>query len=346
MATDTNIDLRNAYYEEFHSHGDDHKTIKMKRREFIETNTKLIMTLPFLGFGPTSIDKLMNENIYKLQIGKFQCTIYKDLMFKYLAKDYFINADKQELNEYLKKYQISEDNIPSPYISMLLQDGQKKILVDSGIGFSEKPINFRGKEFVLKGQLSKLLKEEGIDRNEITDVIVTHFHPDHIGGIYSSEKKLNYPNAKFHFHEKEWDFWHSSKSNNQPPLFKYFIEENITPLKNGNVNLIKDDFQEICEGVKTVNAEGHTAGQIGLIIGDETEQLLYISDAFLHPIHMERLDWQTNFDSDHEKAKSSRKKLLDLAYSNNMKVNAFHFDFPGMGRIDKEKQHWKWIYEK
>ena len=288
----------------------------------------------------------MNENIYKLKIGKFQCTIFKDLMFKYLAKDYFINAEKNELETYLNQYKISPENIPSPFISMLLQDGKRNILIDSGIGFSEKPTVFRGKEFVNKGQLSNLLKENGIDKNKITDVIITHFHPDHIGGICTSEGELNYPNAKFHFHQKEWDFWYSTKSDNQPPIFKFFIEQNISPLKNGNVILIRDDFQEILEGVKSVNAGGHTEGQIGLVIGDDTEQLLYISDAFLHPIHIEKLDWQTNFDSDHKKAKSTRIKLLELAYSNNMRINAFHFDFPGMGRIEKEKQNWKWIYDK
>lgn len=287
----------------------------------------------------------MNENIHKLKIGRFQCTIFKDLMFKYLAKDYFINAERNELDNYLNKYKVLPENIPSPYIAMLLQDSERNILIDSGIGFSEDPIVFRGKEFVLRGQLSNLLQENGIDRNKITDVIITHFHPDHIGGICTSEGKLNYPNAKFYFHEKEWDFWYSSKSDNQPPLFKFFIEQNITPLKNGNINIIKDDFQEICQGLKSVNAEGHTEGQIGLIIGDDNEQLLYISDAFLHPIHIEKLDWQTNFDSNHKKAKSTRIKLLELAHSNNMKINAFHFDFPGMGRIEKEGENWKWIYE-
>ena len=269
----------------------------------------------------------MNENIHKLKIGKFQCTIFKDLMFKYLANDYFINADKSELDSYLNKYRIEQESIPSPYIAMLLQDGKRNILIDSGIGFSEKPIVFKGKEFILKGQLSNLLKENGIDKNKITDVIITHFHPDHIGGVCTSKGDLNYPNAKFHFHQKEWDFWHSSKSDNQPPLFKFFIEQNITPLMNGNVNLVRDDFQEILEGIKSVNAEGHTEGQIALVIGDVDEQLLYISDAFLHPIHMERLDWQTNFDADHKKAKSTRIKLLELAHSNGMRINAFHFDF-------------------
>jgi len=82
-----------------------------------------------------------------------------------------------------------------------------------------------------------------------------------------------------------------------------------------------------------------------LIIGNQNDQLLYISDAFLHPIHIEKLSWQTNYDLDHEKAKNTRLKLLDLADNEGMKINAFHFDFPGIGTAQKENMNWKWVYE-
>ncbi len=286
----------------------------------------------------------MEEEIFKCNIGGFRCTIFKDLMFKYQAKDYFINADKNELNSALNRYNIAPENIPSPYIAMLLEKGNQKILVDSGIGFSEEPIVFKGKTFVLKGRLQQLLAKANINTGDITDVVITHFHPDHIGGVHTSDGELVFKNAKFHLHQNEWDFWHTSKSDAQPPLFKFFIEKNITPLKNGNLNFITQDYQQICDGIISVNAEGHTAGQVALIIGDKNEQLLYISDAFLHPLHMERLDWQTSYDLDHKKAKQTRIKLLELAHKESMKIHAFHFDFPGLGFAERNGEQWKWIY--
>ena len=86
----------------------------------------------------------------------------------------------------------------------------------------------------------------------------------------------------------------------------------------------------------------YTPGQIALIIHSENEYMLYISDAFLHPLHIEKINWQTNYDMDHAKAKQSRVKLLELAYKDNMLVNAFHFDFPGLGRIHKFENNWTW----
>ena len=55
-------------------------------------------------------------------------------------------------------------------------------------------------------------------------------------------------------------------------------------------------------------------------------------------------DWQTNYDSNHENAKQSRIKLLDAAYKEGMLINAFHFDFPGLGRIEKAGNNWIWKY--
>lgn len=302
-------------------------------------------SIPLIDLQPLQLD-FMNTEIYKCNIGEFQCTIFKDLIFTYKAKDYFINAPpEQELKQALDSYKIDSEKIASPYIAMLLQKGNQKILIDSGIGFSQEPIVFKGNSFVLKGRLQQLLDKEHIATTDITDVIITHFHPDHIGGLFSSDGTLLFKNATFHMHQKEWDFWHSSKSDSQPPLFKFFVEKNISPLKKENVQLIAQDYHEICEGgVVAVNAEGHTAGQIALIIGDKEEKLLYISDAFLHPLHMEKLDWQTSFDLDHSKAKKTRNKLLQLAHTERMKINAFHFNFPGLGFAEKNGANWKWVY--
>jgi glyoxylase-like metal-dependent hydrolase (beta-lactamase superfamily II) len=301
---------------------------------------------PFLHLAaPKLLGSLFDshEEIAKINIGKINCTFFRDTMFKYLAKDYFINANPDELNQSLAKYNITPDNIPSPFIALLLQTNERKILIDTGIGFMEKPLIFRGNSYMFKGKLSGLLQQQGIKKEDITDVIISHFHPDHIGGIFN-EQQINFPNARFHLPEEEWAYWHSAKSEGQPALFRFFIEKNITSLQEGNLRLFKGDFVELVPGVTAVKAEGHTPGQIGLIVHSQKDHLLYISDAFLHPLHIERLDWQTNYDWDHKKAKQTRIKLIDLAHKENMLVNAFHFDFPGLGRIEKKSANWTWNY--
>lgn len=320
----------------------------MRRRQFLKSSGTLLGALPLININQFSfLDKkfAIVDEVVKIKIGKISCTIFRDLMFKYLAKDFFINANKDDLDQSLNKYHLAPDNIPSPFIAVLLEYDDKKIFIDTGIGFLEEPLLFRGESYVFKGRLHQLLQQEHIKTEDITDVIITHFHPDHIGGISNHDGKLNFPNARFHMHEDEWNFWHASQSDNQPPLFKYFIEKNITLLKDLNLNLCKGEFAELLPGITAIQTDGHTPGQIALNINSGSEHLLYISDAFLHPLHIEHVDWQTNYDFDYEKAKQSRIKLLELAYKNNMLVNAFHFNFPGLGRIDKIENNWAWNYE-
>lgn len=321
----------------------------MKRREFIKLNSGLAFTLPFaaaMNHLETSKPKIMDYDTYTCKIGKYSCSIFKDFMFKYEGKDYFINASEEEIKKELARYHQTTDNIPSPFIAFLLEDGEEKILIDTGIGFSKDPFIFRGNTYQFKGRLMEILEKENIDKKGITHVILTHFHPDHIGGIYDDSGKINFPNAKFIVHEQEWNYWYSSKSDHQPPLFRYFIEKNVLGLKHLNLAFIKGEEQEILPDITAIQTPGHTPGQIALSIASGKEKLLYISDAFLHPLHMEQINWKTNYDLDHDLAKASRKKLLELAYSENMAINAFHFEFPGLGKVDKWGNSWKWIYHK
>jgi glyoxylase-like metal-dependent hydrolase (beta-lactamase superfamily II) len=316
----------------------------MQRRQFLTSATTFLGAIPFLpitNFPPVATIDTPKTNKVEFKVGKINCTIFRDYDFQYQAKDFFVNAGEAELNNALKNYNVSADNIPSPFIAVLLQIDRRKILIDTGVGLADEPVNVRGTSVFFKGELSNLLEANNVKKEEITDVIITHFHPDHIGGIFT-RTSLNFPNARFQMHEDEWNYWHSSRAEAQPAQFKTYIQNNITKLKDGNLNLIKGDFVNISDGITIVKCDGHTPGHIGVIIHSGKEHLLYISDAFLHPLHVEKIDWQTNYDLDQELAKRSRIKLFELASKEDMLVTAFHFEFPGLGRIDKLKDKWTW----
>lgn len=301
--------------------------------------------IPFLDFSSFLLPDLFstsNPEIAKLKIGRCECLIIRDNIMNYTAEDFFLDVPPEELLAGLKRYNIQPENMPSPFIGILLKYDDRIVLIDTGIGFAENPVMMGEHPFEKKGKLQQLLSSENIKNEEITDVIITHFHPDHIGGIYSENKQLNFPKAQFHMPKEEWDFWHSSKAENASPFFKFFIADQITPLKEENLHLFSGDFTEILPGVTSVEAFGHTPGHIAVDVHFDNEHLLYVSDAFLHPLHIDNLHWRTGYDMDHEKARESRIKLLDLAQRENMVVSAFHFEFPGLGRIEKAGNNWKW----
>lgn len=299
------------------------------------------------GSVSTHLSRLLTlgqmKDTHTFQVGDFNCTVFKDLLFKYQGAHYFLDVDEEVISKSIQPYGHSSDNILSPFVSLLLERDDQRILIDTGVGYRENPLEFQGNKVHFLGQLAKLLARSDVDPRTITHVILSHFHPDHIGGNCHEEGDSQFPHAQFIAHQDEWDFWTGSKAKALPPLFNLFIDEHIIPLKNGNLRLVSGMEVDILPGIHAIQIPGHTPGQIALHIESKGENLLYISDAWLHPLHIAHLDWRTIYDLDHEEARASRLNMLELAFHENMMVQSFHFDFPGLGRVDKVGQDWKWI---
>jgi glyoxylase-like metal-dependent hydrolase (beta-lactamase superfamily II) len=134
------------------------------------------------------------------------------------------------------------------------------------------------------------MQAEGITPGEIDTVILTHGHPDHIGGNTVSDGRPAFPNAWFVIWKDEWDFWTSDLEElkgeeHVKELLVSFTRRNLPPIQD-QFYLI-DHEMEIVPDIQALAAFGHTPGQIAVPISSGSEHLLYISYAALHPIHVE-----------------------------------------------------------
>jgi glyoxylase-like metal-dependent hydrolase (beta-lactamase superfamily II) len=195
------------------------------------------------------------------------------------------------------------------------------------------------------GKLVQNLKAVGIAPEHIDTVILTHGHPDHIGGNTNSEGKLTFPDARYVMWKGEWDFWTSGQA--ETKLDEHvrerqlkFARKNLPPIQ-GRLKLV-DRETEITPGIRALAAPGHTPGQMALAISSRGKQLLCVSDVVLHLIHLEQPEWCAGTDFSPQQVVATRRRLLKRATTQNALVLAFHFPFPGLGHVMRKGEAWQW----
>ena len=115
---------------------------------------------------------------------------------------------------------------------------------------------------------------------------------------------------------------------------------NLPPLRD-QLDLVEGET-EIVPGVRVIPAPGHTPGQVAVAVHSAGEQLLYIADAALHPVHLAQPGWYAAVDIAPEQALISRRRLLETAEVEGTMVHAFHFPWPGLGHIVPKGDAWRW----
>ena len=287
----------------------------------------------------------MNTDIYRFKLGDFQCIAVSDGTHTYAPPTFpppaiflFANAPRERLEQTLREHNLYPEQWAewvSPYICLAVNTGQHQVLVDTGAdGLGPNT-----------GKLVQNLKVVGIAPEDIDTVIITHGHPDHIGGNTDSEGRPTFRNARYVMWHDEWHFWTSEQAETKldehvREVLLKFARKNLPPIQ-GQLELVNHET-EIVSGIRALAAPGHTPGHMALAISSRGEQLLCVSDAVLHPIHLEQPDWYSAVDFAPEQVVATRRGLLKRAAAEKALVLAFHFPFPGLGHVSQSGDTWQW----
>mgnify|MGYP001454692183 CR=1 FL=1 len=210
----------------------------------------------------------------------------------------------------------------------LIQSGDRNLLVDAGCRELFGPTC---------GFIQDALTEAGVSTNEITDVFLTHLHPDHIAGTLNTDGSAVFNNAQMHIVDKEHDFWVGENFD--------AVEVNgadWASLAKGVINAYKDrlnilsEGKEIISGVNIVAIPGHTPGHSGFRVDSGNESLMHLGD-ILHLQNLQLIDpnVSTVFDIDYDRALASRKRVLDMVSSDKNLCTSGHWLTPKFGHIER-----------
>jgi glyoxylase-like metal-dependent hydrolase (beta-lactamase superfamily II) len=217
----------------------------------------------------------------------------------------------------------------SSYRCYLVRSEDRTVLVDTGMGPAGSPLS---ETLGLAGGLMGALEAAGTRPDDIDVVVLTHLHPDHVGGNLRGDA-LAFPRARYIVPQADWTHFHLPEVQAHFPFA--FVEQTITPLERlGALELITGEHAVTGE-LTVIPTPGHTPGHSSLRIESGGVRALLIADALLHPAQVTEPDWISMFDVDPEQERRTRRALLDQLESERLVFSASHFPEPVFGRVDR-----------
>jgi glyoxylase-like metal-dependent hydrolase (beta-lactamase superfamily II) len=268
--------------------------------------------------------------IYRYKIGSYELTaLYDGIWYRPITDKFIRNASFADVEQALDEAFMPHDKLATPFTTLIVNTGKKLVLIDTGTGGQIAPS---------AGVLRNNLAAAGIDPKAVDQIVISHFHPDHINGIKDKDNALIFPNAELMVPAPEWAYWVDDANLSAAPAdlkITFFNQRRIFSDIAKQVTQFQPG-KEVAPGVVTLPAPGHTPGHTVFAIHSGEHSLLVLSDTAQHPaIFARHPDWQAAFDIDGAEAIATRKRIFDRAAADRMLVTGYHFPFPACGHLIK-----------
>ena len=214
--------------------------------------------------------------------------------------------------------------ITTPVNAFVLDDGSQVILIDAG-GSAALSSSM--------GKLTSSLKMSGFDPKDISVILLTHLHPDHIGAL-AQNGEMVFPNAQVFAPTAEAAHWLAADRNGSEMPFYQGASVALAPYqKAGQFHTFTPNSAPV-PGIQTLSISGHTPGHSGFRVRSGGESLIFWGDV-VHNLALQFADPQisVDFDLDMSKARQARAKALQDAARTGEWVAGAHLPFPGIGQV-------------
>lgn len=229
------------------------------------------------------------------------------------------DVGSQPVADALRQAGAPTDRVTLSVDALLARMPGRLVLLDTGLGPK------------VGGVLIASLAKAGIRPDEITDVLITHAHPDHVGGLATADGALAFPHALVHMSAAEWT---SMKAHGDAALVR-LISPRVRTFAAG---------AGVLPGITSVSIPGHTPGHVGYRITSGARSLLDIGDtAHSTIVSLGHPDWVIGYDGNASEGRASREAMLARLAAAGTLTWAPHFPFPGFGHVVKAGAGYRWV---
>jgi glyoxylase-like metal-dependent hydrolase (beta-lactamase superfamily II) len=274
------------------------------------------------------LSEVGNPGFNRFRLGAFEITAISDGMRPGdgIHTIFGIDRDEAEVATLLEENFLPADRFVNSFTPALVNTGEELILFDTGLGAAAREGGL--------GQLRARLEASGYAPEDVSVVVITHFHGDHIGGLMEDGEPA-FPNARYVTGQAEYDFWTADERQSGPTEnAARAVQANVVPLADKTTFI--GDGDEVAPGIAGMLAAGHTPGHMIFHLESDGRRLLLTADTANHYVaSLMRPEWHVGFDMDKEGAAETRKRVFDMVAAERIPFLGYHMPFPAVGYVEK-----------
>lgn len=298
---------------------------------FIMRGTAMAQTAATAPAAPASV-----PDIHSFRLGDFRVVVVRDglAVSDEPGKTYGTNQTPEAVGELLEANFLPKDRFANSFSPALVDTGSEVVLFDTGFGEAGRANG--------NGRLIDGLALAGYKPDDVTVVVITHMHGDHIGGLTEGGAPA-FPKARYVTGQAEYDFWSNTARVGTPAENGHKgVLAKVVPLADKTTFI--SDGATVVPGITGLAAFGHSPGHMIFRIESAGRELVLTADTANHfVLSLQRPDWEVRFDMDKAAAAATRKKVFDMIATDRLAFLGYHMPFPAVGYVEKQETGYRFV---